>query len=262
MRKSLYVTSAARDLLTTNENFTITDTAKRFSIPPKEVKLTYATIPNTWNNIVTGSNDTFNLIEPPNPGILVTIPAGNYTGSALASALQTALNVVAVLNTYTVLFNSNPVGFTITATGNFQLDFTGPAAFATRIGFVPGTTTVSAGIITSPQVPQINVDNEICICSNLVGGIDNGVSKFAPGAATNDQILAVIPIGSSSYGSNIVFFNSTDNPFYPITQSAWGKIQLPTDNTSKKVSFFLAFPSGFPVSLNGAIWSFTLSCNF
>jgi hypothetical protein len=255
MSKTLYVNSSNRDSLTTNENFTITDTSGRYTVPYRSIKLVSAIIPYTWNNIVTGVNDRFGVNEPPGVGTTtITIPAGSYTGPTLATAVQTALNAAGLGNTYTVTFNTSTLLFNFSATGNFILDFTISHSIASRLGFTVGTKTASGTSVNSAFIPQILVDNELFICSNAVGGIDNGFARLQPGAATNTQILAVIPI-TTTYGGIIEFAAPVDYPSFPISQATWGGQSA---SNPPVISFSLQFPSGFPISLFGQHWSCTL----
>lgn len=260
MYRAIYFNSANRDALTTPENFTITDSGNQFTYPPKSVKLTYAAIPFSWNNI-TAANNRLELIEEPNPGVIATVPPGNYSGTALATAVQTALNTVAVLNTYTVSFNALNLTFTIDGTGTFSLDFGVPNTIATRLGFATDAITTPGTTVTSTEQAMMQSDNEIWVCSDLVGGCDNGFVNFAPGAATNAEVLAVVPI-NTTFGNTIFYASNPDNPFFVTTQSNFGKVQSQTNPTTPAVRFFLQFPSGFPLELNGLNWSGTLTFGF
>jgi hypothetical protein len=259
MQKSVYFSSANRDNGGSIEDFTITDSSGKFAIPPTTVKLTYASIPYTWYNILS-SNNAFTLIEPNNGGFTapLTITPGNYDGDQLASAVQTALNAAGGVNTYTVNYSSATLKFTISATGNFQLQFTSPDNIATRLGFVSGTTTSSATSVTSPNIAQILSDTEIFICSDLVGGIDNGYSLLQPGVSTNTQILAVVNI-VGTFGDVIAFQDRRGDPPFTIKQSNYSQLFSSSDRV---VRFFLQFPSQFPLDLNGVNWSATLTFGF
>jgi hypothetical protein len=255
---ALYVNSNNRDSGggNTNESFTITDTSNRFSVPPRSVKLTSACIPYTWQNVTTGNNQ-FTLTEA-GPGITITIPPGNYSGASLATAVATALNTSGATNTYTVTFSSATQKFTISATGNFTLTFSLSSTIAKRLGFTAGTTTPSGTSVTSTSVAILADDNEIFVCCNLVEGIDNGYDILVSGAAANSQILAVVPINSTPQGNTIVYTAQDDDPFFPITQSEWGKIYSAGDTTARSIAFFLQLPSGDTVNLQSLAWSAVL----
>jgi hypothetical protein len=259
-QKSVYINSAQRDGGGSAESFYITDNAQRFTYPPKSVKLTAASIPHTWYNI-TSSNNQFNLREPPAGPFLITITPGNYSGAALATAVETALNASAGAFVYTVTYDAASLHFTVTSSGMMILDFTPSNSIATRLGFTPGSQTALSLTAVSPNLAVLYVSAEIFICSDLVGGIDNGFAKFNPNSATNDQILAVIPI-SGSFGDIVTFQAVSGDPFFSITQSNFGKISDSASDPPKKARFFLQFSSGFTMSLNGLDWSMTLTFDF
>lgn len=253
---ALYVNSNNRDIGGTNESFTITDTSGRFSVPPRAVKLTRASIPYTWQNI-TSSNNVFTITEA-GPAITITVPPGNYSGTALATAITSAITASSATHTYAVVYNQSTGLFTISANGTFSLGFNQVNTIAPRIGFVAGTSTSPATSVTSTMVAILSDDNEIFICSNLVGGIDNGYDLLEPGAATNTQILAVAQINAIQ-NSTILFESYDDEPFFQITQSEWGKIYSSGDTTPRVISFFLRLPSGDTVNLQGYSWSAVLT---
>jgi len=262
MRKSAYINSASRDIGGTPEDFTITisPSNERYSYPPKSVKLTSANIPYTWDNILS-INNQFNLIESPNPPILITIPPGNYSGTNMAAAVKTALNSSGAAHTYTVTFDDSSLLFTFTANaGTFVLDFTHANSMANRLGFPVNFQTPAAISTTSTQFAEILTDTEIFVCSDLVEGVDNGFAYITPGSPTNDQILAVINI-TGSFGNVIEFRARQDDPFYPVTQSSFGKLQT-FDKIPRTMGFSLRFPSQFPLNLGGLNWSMTLAFEF
>jgi hypothetical protein len=261
MRKSVYINSSNRDIGTIPENFTITiDRAdSRFSYPPRSVKLTSANIPYTWNNI-TVENNQFNLIEPPGFPIPITIAPGNYNGTTLAAAVQTALNSSGAAYTYTVSFDSTTLLFTFdSSSGNFILDFDVSNTIATKLGFPNGYQTISNITTVSTQLASLLVDTELFICSDLVGGIDNGFANLTPGPPVSNQILAVVNI-TGCFGGVIEFRSRDDDPFYPIVQSEFGDQRKTIELRSMR--FFLRFPSGFPLDLGDQNWSMTLAFQF
>jgi hypothetical protein len=255
MQYSAYINSADR-FSGTNENFFVIDSG-RFSLPPSYVKLESANIPYTWNNIGLTNNE-ISISEPSNPTVVqLTIAPGNYTGAALATALQTALNGAGLTHTYTVTYSAITNTFTISANGNFILYFTSIDTIATRLGFIANSTTSSVTSITSPNQAQFISDNEIFICSDLVSGIDNGYVKFdnmIP--ATNNQILAVVSANANP--GAIINYQAPNGQFFNIKQSNFGKLQSVFDTTQKQINFYLQFPSGDVVDLNGFSWSATL----
>jgi hypothetical protein len=255
-KKSVYINSNNR-ISGTNENFFISD-SNRYSLPPQYVKLVSASIPYTWYSIST-SNSSLSVSEPPSiTQTVITIPSNNYTGTTLATALQTALNSAGLTHTYTVTYSGTTNLFTISATGNFILHFAASGSLASQLGFASNSTTTSATSVTSTMQAQFLTDYEIFICSNLVSGIDNGYAEFVSGSAINSQILAVVPIDSTPQNTIINYTNDGMNPSYNINQSLYGKLLSYGDLTPKLINFFLAFPSGNIVNLNNYHWSATL----
>lgn len=266
-QKVIYINSSEgfRDDGGSNEDFTITENGHHFAGIPRRVKLARASIPYSWNNI-TDNNNTLTVVETGGNTAAITVPNGAYNGSTLATALQTVLNAGALVYTYTVAFDNTAVRFTISATGTFSLDFTDANNVARALGFSPNEVTTPATTLVSSNVAQLVPDYEIFICSDLVEGCDNGVVKFTPdppiaAGVNGSQILAVVPL-STCFGGVINYCACDCAPFYPISQSLYGKVLSSGDVSSKPIRFFLAFPSGIPISLNGLHWSAQLVFEF
>lgn len=259
--KNLYINSAPgfRDIGGTDEDFTITKTTSTFNLIPKKVKLLSARIPFVWDNVTT-SNNAFTLIELPGPIVYpnLTVPATRYTPSTLEAALKTALDTAGA-HTYTVAYNSTTLKYTISATGDFQINFAVSNSIAPILGF-DEITTASATSITSTNATLLETDTEIFIGSSLVGGIDNGIVPYFTGATNNLQILASIPIGSTTYGNIIDYTSPNDEPYKNTIQS--GFAMVPNTVPSFEMSFNLFFISGIPVSLKGVHWSANILLEF
>lgn len=254
--KEIYINSAAgyRDIGGTDEDFTITKNVFNFYNRPKKVKLLSARIPYTWNNI-TSNNNKFNLLEPTPATFNITITAGHYNGTTLAAAVQTALNASGAVNTYTVVYNTTTFKFTISATGNFQLDFTVADSMAAALGFGEVITALN-NTVTSTGVAVINADSEVFIESNLVGGIDNGVVSYFTGTSTDRHWLASVPL-CGCYGSILNYNSSDTSPWFTTSQSVIGDTITPV-----VMSFKLILLSGNPISLAGAHWSANILFEF
>lgn len=254
-QSAMYINSLNRST-GTNENFTIVDTSNRYSIQPQFVKLTRATIPFTWYNIAS-TNNTFALIIPPGPTVDISLPPGNYTNSSLATELQTELLSNGL--TATVTYNPSTLTYTITSATPFQLSFATLNSIALQMGFTPQSTTSVGTSFTSPNASQLSNYYEIFICSDLVGGIDNGYTTLSPGSASNKQVLAIIPINPNLTPGSLLEFNTPDNePSFPITQSNWGQ----NTTSPRTIHFFLQFPDGTSISLNGNFWTAVLTFYF
>lgn len=263
--KNIYINSSPNfiDIGGTDSQFTISKPFSNFTLAPKKVKLLSARIPYTWNNI-TSINNQFSLIEYPGPvSYGETIPSGRYTASTLASELQTILNNTPnKLNTYTVSYDTNSMKFTISATGNFQLDFTGSNSIGTALGFGPVLTPEGTSI-QSTGVAVLQSDNEIFITSSLVSGIDNGIVPWFTESTTTNYpdygILASVPI-NTCWGGVINYQTEASEPWQDCSQSSFSYQTI--SGTSVQIGFGLFFLSGTPVDLNGAHWSANISLQF
>lgn len=245
MKRLIYVNSApgSRDPGGTDEDFTITVSPPVFTHPPREARLVTATVPYSWGNITT-SNNAFDLID--NGTHAITIAPGNYNAVAIATAIENALNASGGANTYTVTYSH--LRFTIAGNGSFQLDFSVANSIAARVGFDPELTAQGTSF-TSPNLARLVSDTEIFICSDLVSGVDNGVTWLEPGALSAREILAVVPL-TTCFGGLIHYSAPADAPYFSVRQSAFA--------SGGPVRFYLEFPSGDPVDLQGIPWTATL----
>lgn len=267
----IYVNSLPqfRDAGTSNEDFTITKNIQEFRTEPISAKLISASIPYTWNN-VTPSNSTFTITENTVGTDNFIIPNGNYDGTQLADVLQNVINSSGILTLpYTVVFDTQTLVFTITAPGpnGIQISFTEPGSAASLLGFTPGSVFpgVFAASITSENKAVLLQDYEIFICSDIVRGSDNGVIPWnvlpAPDADNQNQILARVPI-LGCFSSVLSYKASLDIPYYLITGSKFSKSKSQSDSSTTTIRFFLKFPSGETVDLNGYHWTAELVLNF
>lgn len=250
--RNVYINSTNRDPGGTPVSFTITKPYNVFNQVPKRAKLLSARIPFTWNNVTAGNNQ-FTLIEYPGRILYpVTIPVGYYEAGALAAIIQTALNALGGY-TYTVTYTD--FVFNFTAAGNtFQFDFTN---FGLLLGFPIGMTSVGISL-TSPNAANVLGDLQICITSNLIGGIDNGIVPWTPGAPVDQHILAMIPL-CSCRGGIIKYQASQSEPWQNVTQSVFSaQSRL---NNPVVMTFSLMFLSGNQVSV-AANWDANVLLEF
>lgn len=266
--KNIYINSAPSfiDVGGTDVNFTITKPYSNFNKAPTKVKLLSARIPFTWDNI-TSINNTYTLIEYSGTTSITTsniqIPTGRYTGTTLATAMQTSLNSNTKESfTYTVTYNTTTFQFSISSTGNFQLDFSVSNSLGPALGF-GDITTVEATHIVSPEIAILQPDTEILVTSDLVSGIDNGVVPwFAEASNTaypNLNILSVIPI-STCFGGIINYQASPDDPWQECSQSNFSLATI--NKTEVTIQFGLLLLSGEIINLNGAHWSANILLSF
>lgn len=258
MQRTIYVNSANRDAGGTDDDFVVTRTADFTGVPTK-AKLVSASIPFTWGN-VTDDNNTFTVTETTVGSDDFVISSGYYNGEALATAVQDLLNNSGVLtSTFTVTYDSDTLGFTITSSLNtFQIIFDASGSAAALLGFTAGTTNPGAPAlsVTSTGTAALLPDYEVFLCSDLVTGSDNGVMlwspTYTPTVSTQSQIMARIPI-TSCYSGVINYCASSDLPSYGITQSSFARAVALGEPAS--IRFFLTLPSGLPIDLNGYHWS-------
>ena len=247
-----YFSSANRSSGTVND-YIINYKNDRFLLPPKYVKVISANIPYTWYNIVTGTNDQIVFVESTGPTTYtVTVPSGNYDGSSLATAVAYAMNNTGAADTYTVKFDSSKLVFNITSTGTFYFNFLAANNMAKLLGFPAQVYPLApTNDLTSVTVADLLPDTSLIICSNLVEGIDNGVPLITDGDAVSNNVMAVINI-VGSYGQTLTYDDyGTGIPLMNVSQSALG---LRTGVTVP-IRFYLRFPDGFPLNLNGVGWS-------
>jgi hypothetical protein len=248
----------------TNEDFYINENISagpHFGPPqvPGRVKLIKAAIPFTWDNI-TSNNNKFTIIDSMG-SYPVTIPIGNYSGSSLAPVILAAIVAAGPADTYTVTYDSATLKYTIAATGDFQLDFTVVNSAGNLLGFGNVITPGGIGSVTSTNVAGILPDYEMFVCSDLVGGSDNGVILFNQ-PANSEQILAVVPI-NACYGGIIQYCPCGDIPFYSCIQSPFSAAyQNPGSQSVPRIRLYLRWPSGNPINLEGAHWTCQLNFEF
>lgn len=239
MIKTIYINSANRTS-GTNEDFTIV-TNEFFTAKPKRAKIVYAQIPYTWYNIVTGYNNTFTI-----NGTVITLQDGNYTSDQAVTAINSLLTSATI--PVQVSFDIKTFKFTFYSTS--AATFT--ATFGTNVyGITPGTYGPLTSL-TSDLLSSLLLSTELQICSDLVGGTDNGVIMFQPTPA-NTQVMAVLPV-EPPFGGAAAYNAAIDFPFYPIRQSPF--------NYDYSMRFFLRLSAGPPINLHGATWSIIVALEF
>jgi hypothetical protein len=251
MEHILYINSSERNS-GSSEDFQIDADPALFNIPPKYVKATRVCIPYTWYN-VNSNNNKFFLLEDGQPNIQIVITPGNYTFSGFATVVQTAMNAATLAGAlYSVTPDSINTKYTITSTMNFRLDFNSPDSMYSILGFPNNYVSSTVLSITSLNVVNLSPYSEILVCSNIVDGIDNGYQILSSTAASS-KILLVVPI-TTSFGSNINYTPSTDNPKFIVSQSKLGQ----KNTTPIEMEFYILFSNGDSIDLNGSNWSMDL----
>lgn len=208
----------------------VSGTVNNFELPigaAKKIKLTWANIPNSFNNI---AQSDFRIVGLISGNVDISVPAGRYTATQILNLLQLQINMagfsVELSGNQEIIINSLIELFYITnVTGN--------------IGFQNSSTPVSQ-IKSKSLISILQVDAFIMVCSSQVRGIDNGCV-----VANNHQenIIHAVPLSNGTV-------------MYAPLESVWVTVFQNLSN------FYLKFQNNFPVNLNGADWSIKLMVQF
>ncbi len=261
-KRVIYINSSEshRDVGTSNEDFTITKQIQEFTNTPKSIKLISACIPFTWDNIVSGINDSFSVYEDSIGSALVTIPQGYYSGPELAAVIMAEMNAV-LTQVYDVTYNKKTLMFYFSTIGANGFQLTMSPDVMILLGFSDSIyPSVPSTIFASQIKAVLLMDYEILICSDVVKGSDNGVMPWYSGSVpsiSQDYILARVPI-SSCFSSIISYCANRELPYYICKQSRF----VGSSNTLSSIRFYLRFPSGRPVNLNGYHWTAEIILQF
>ena len=155
---------------------------------------------NTNNNTFTG---TYNG----GGSHTITIPVGNYTTAALATAMQTAINAAltsAITVTYTTatqtfLFTDTTHDFTFTFGAVGDKGFTNPRLW---IGFASGTITSVSNVMACPFTASCSGPNYLYVNSLKLGQLTNlYLPAGSTGAGNAGPQMAKIPVNVTSGGT-------------------------------------------------------------
>jgi len=126
-----------------------------------------------------------------------TIPPGFYSGtSTFAAAVASALTTASGSLTYTCTVNTNGT-VTISATGNFVLNWSSPSATAWQIlGFVPADTNPSASSQTGTGILDLSNSFSKTAFNIVLGGYQStsGTTYTTDGAC----LAMVLPVNSNT----------------------------------------------------------------
>lgn len=142
----------------------------------------------------TSSNNTFSFFE--NLGAVqrnAVIPVGSYTGTELATALQTAMNAVGS-NVYTISYSTITKKLTISTVLPSTFRILSASTCLNRLGYEPMTTFQTAR--SSDYMVNLQGSRYVDMCVNF------NTSSIALNKRGN--ILARIPLGAST--GNIYFY--------------------------------------------------------
>lgn len=188
-------TLASKTVSTSNFNVSLSDaayTVKRLKFKKIVMKASWYPIDSS-NNVgsLTDANGTFSF---------TVIPTG-FTGAALASSLQTALNTIGGdVNTYTVTYTSagtNQFKYTITgSTGNFTINWLTMGNSMYKVfGFNRANTVSVANTITSQNVGYALLYDYLILASNALSrnSSDVELSFYKPYTESVDTKLVPNP---------------------------------------------------------------------
>lgn len=178
------------------------------------MKVISAEIPFVFDTVTT-RNNTFQFTLAGVPTTL-TIPQGTYTGTTLATQLQTL--IAAVSAGFLVTWSDTTLRFTFTFSGGlFTWGFIFPSGRLSAfqlMGFLPGTTTTlfNNGAIISPTVASVTGPYYLYLNSRSLGPLVN--FNLADGAATGaGPELCRIPI-STNYGGVILYTDPDPEKYF------------------------------------------------
>jgi len=181
-------------------------------IEVEEVSVSYS-----WYDIQTAYNSTLVIINPTGPTTYtINITPGSYSGTELATALQTALNA-AWANSFVVTFNSNNGKFTISGTSTFTIDST-----STILGVLGLVASSGTNSYTSTNVANLHFTEYINFNSSE---LHNNLPNFTSSDLRNGQRFIRIPVSNYAFGDRIVY-----HPHHPIELAYNNPISLPSLN--------------------------------
>lgn len=217
----------------------------------KEISLVHAWIPNTIYNVRTGINDSIVINHNGGGNTTVTLSAGVYSASSIATALGSALTT-ALGVTYTASVSSSTGLLTISnATAAFTLPLASWSSGATALyGFNAALGTVSSTgsfSVTGTRVPQLGQPS--CILINMAPAGQNMRST-----SQADRPTFLVPIDVNS--GDVIVFNEKSY----FKQCKFFENNRGIDMTYIQVQ--LNFPGGESVNLNGSDWQMVLKIKY
>lgn len=267
VKRTLLVDSRDRTPLQTPANYSVTLPKTYENI--YSVTLRSAEIPKTWYEFSAAAGNTSMVVTVSATPTTITIPDGNYTGSTLASALQTALVAAYSGGSFTVTYSDVTGKITITkASGNFTLSFADQVQSQSVCGstvVVPPTSrwwglgyflgfnkidyTSSGSVLTSAFAVQTTAFSYLLMELDFINkadetAIDGKMSGRVDGA------FAKIPIVPSSSGSTIFFREWC----CPLNKS----VMYPPLSQLRNLNIKFRFHDGRAVDFNNADHALTL----
>lgn len=232
------------------------------SRPVKSIRLLEAIIPNTFSNVPTTANK-FNFTDT-SATANIALPQVSVNSTTILEILKNTLEANSAAGLiFTIVYSKCDGTYTFKADGPFTLDFDVTDSAADLLGFdrtqyvaVETPPASNVYITQNNRRGQLDADRYINITSNLVSGVDQGV-VFLDGdlTPTATNILASIPIQSTSAGAALYFSDSSSSPDINIQSSVLGQIAGTNTNAVRVVTFGLSLDSGAPVDLGGSFWA-------
>jgi len=214
------------------------------------MKVLSAEIPFVFDTVTPGNNTfifTVNGVQT-----TITIPVGTYTGTPLATQLQTLL--AAVSGGFLVTWSSTTLRFTFTFAGGavvWGFIFNSRSTAYSLLGFLPASTTTQSGngSFSSPTVASPTGPYYMYLNSRTLGSLIN--FNLPDGAASGSgPELCRIPV-SANFGE-LILYNDPDPEKY---------FDFFIGNQLKSFDFYLTLGSDQyqkPLDMKGAPWSIKL----
>jgi len=202
----------------------------------KRIEFTHIEIPYTFYS-VTSSNNEVNFLNTADEAKTATIPAGNYTGATLATALQTAMN--AEMSGFTIAYDANTQKLAATNAAQFTMSGTGDGAAI--VGFTAAIAKGTSATATNPV--QVQGPQYLMLKSVALSRMRGRTRKYFNGTGFDDTVYR-IPVNVAA-GSVIHSYNRGDK--YILTPKA---LQLPSS-----LDFELEDDRGNTLDLNNQHWS-------
>lgn len=150
--------------------------------------------------LVQPSNSSIQAVLNSGPIVNANIPVGDYTGAALAAAVQTALQShTSAPTSFTATYSIPLDNISVMCNTPFSLVFGGQGSIALEMGFAVGSTTVSTGSGSSyTAVPPFRRNRHLnqyvvlsivpgCVITSINQNVNQGFAIITP----NGSILSV-----------------------------------------------------------------------
>lgn len=198
----LVIDSSKRD--NTSESTTDFQVNLRRPIPFKTIKLESIRIPLTWYNI-TSSNNSFTLDDGTEYNLTVT--SGRYhTLNDLLDVMQDVIRTATSDSSFTVVQHSRTGRVTISATGNFTIEY---SALMGLLGMPSGSPLSGASSYTLTRVPSFySIDKYIMLKIDRLEGHIEHINNLQDASSF---VVQLPNISHLIFGEDLVLDNNTDD---------------------------------------------------